>query len=205
MRTQHALIVIVLCAMLGGCALLPTGKKARGNRTFLIAPVLTITAQTAPSCGSIQVASGQAATGFRTAKMAYMRGPYELNYFAFSRWADAPSRMLADQTRRVLRNGGGFEGVLESPVAARTDFHLELADVKVVQIFDGESSMLDVAFEARFFNADRRALIAVQRFQASEPAGEDPQTGVEATNRAAAELLSQVAAFALKHCEAHAN
>ncbi len=57
----------------------------------------------------------------------------------------------------------------------------------------------------RFFDEDRRTLIAAERFSASESSGEDPQAGVQAANRAAAQLLPQVAAFALKHCVTYAN
>ena len=65
----------------------------------------------------------------------------------------------------------GFAGVLASPVTARTDWQLEIGDVKVVQRFDGETSALLMAFEGRLFNGDRRTLIATRRFETIEPAG----------------------------------
>ena len=137
--------------------------------------------------------------------MAYMRGPLEISYFAFARWSDSPARMLAEQTRRALRATGSFEGVLESPTVVRTDYHLELADTKLVQVFTGDNSKLIMAFEARLYADGRRTLLASQRFETVEPAGVNASGGVEAASRAAATLLPRVTDFALENCSGDAD
>ncbi len=197
-------VAVVAVFFVQGCALLPTGKKRKTHRTYLIAPDTTVAAASGDlSCGQIQVASGAAATGFRNARMAYMRSAYELNYFAYARWGDAPSRMLGDQLRRFLRDGGAFDGVLAAPVAARTDYQLELADVKLVQMFSDEVSVLDLSYEIRLFDSDRRTLLATRRFATEEPSGGDAQSGVQAANNAAARLLSDTVAFVHEQCAQH--
>lgn len=196
------LVAALAISVLHGCALLPTGKKRETNRTYLIAPSTTLTARADDlACGHIQVASGSAATGFRNSRMAYMRSEFELNYFAYSRWSDAPARMLGDQLRRFLRDSGAFDGVLAAPVATHTDYQLEMADVKIVQMFTGDQSVLDMAYEIRLFDSDRRTLLATQRFTTQEPSGTDAQGGVQAANSAAARLLRDTVEFVHLHCE----
>ena len=202
MRVVKIILLAALAAfVLQGCALLPTGKKRKTHRTYLIAPATTVAARADDlACGQIQVASGSAAAGFRNARMAYMRDAYELNYFAYARWSDAPSRMLGDQLRRFLRDGGAFEGVLAAPVATHTDYQLELADVKIVQMFSDEESVLDMAYEIRLFDSDRRTLLAARRFTTQEPSGGNAQDGVQAANSAAARLLRDTVEFVHEQC-----
>ena len=41
------------------------------------------------------VSPPQAEPGFETQRMAYVRRPYQLEYYAVNQWADTPARMLA--------------------------------------------------------------------------------------------------------------
>ncbi|MFK7885825.1 MAG: ABC-type transport auxiliary lipoprotein family protein [Gammaproteobacteria bacterium] len=195
-------VVMVGVLSLAGCALLPTGSKKKAEKTYLIAPVLDIGATGERGrCGVIQVGVGPAVAGQRGANMTYTLDSYELSYFAFARWGDAPSRMLQDQMRVALGASGAFSGVLSAPVSAQTDYQLELADVSVVQRFaDEASSALAMAFEVRLYDGDRRHLLAAQGLETRVAAGGDAPSGVAAANAAASDLLAQATEFVLARC-----
>ena len=202
MRTRSLLVAALLTTLVSSCALLPTGSKKRADNVYLIAPALApAPAQNSGRCGVIQVAAGSVATGQRGTNMVYTLSDYEVSYFAYARWGDAPARMLATQMRAALRASDAFSGVLASPVAAHTDYQLELADVSVIQRFDSEeASRLEMNFEERLFDGDRRHLIAAQPLRASVDAGGDAQRGVAAANDAAGKLLQEAREFVLARC-----
>lgn len=201
-RAATMIAGLLLTVSLAGCALLPTGSKKSVDNVYLIAPELASAPDQRPGrCGLIQVATGSVASGQRGTNMAYTLTEYEVNYFAYARWGDAPARMLAEQMRMALRDSDAFAGVLASPVVAQTDYQLELADVSVIQRFDSEeTSRLEMSFDLRLFDGDRRHLLATQQLSTAVDAGGDAQNGVEAANRAAGQLLLRARDFVLERC-----
>lgn len=197
----YGALAIVVAIVLSGCALLPTGSKQRREHVYLIAPERSLDARvTDASCGVIQVAAGDAEIGHRGASMVYTQSDFEIEYFAYARWGDAPKRMLRDQMRRFLRDSGAFSGVLASPVVAQTDYQLDITDVAVRQHFEGESSTLHLSFEARIFDKERRYVLGSRRFETQGQAEPDPESGVIAANAAARALLIDTVDFVLDIC-----
>ncbi|MEM6639599.1 MAG: ABC-type transport auxiliary lipoprotein family protein [Pseudomonadota bacterium] len=201
MTRSGALLVSGLVSVLAGCALLPSGSAARREHVYVIAPEQTMDVRMAQSrCGTVQVAAGSAVVGHRGAAMMYSLDDIELKYFAYSRWGAPPTRMLRDQLRRFLRDSGAFDGVLDSPTVARTRYQLELTDTEVIQRFEGEASRVDMAFELRIFDGDRRRLLGSRRFVTDVSAGGDPASGAVAANAAARQLLGGAVDYVLELC-----
>lgn len=202
MNVRRLTMIVLLVVSLSGCSFLPSTKDKKRQQIYLLAPAQSAQARgDRADCGTIQVGAGNAAAGFRGPRMVYMRDAFEVNYFAYARWADPPAFMLRDQARQFLKDAGGFRGVLTAPVSVRTDWYLELGDVKLVQRFDGDRSTLLMAFEGRLFDGDRRTLVGSHRFELVEPAGSDARSGVEAANRVAQSLLPQLVDFVFEHCD----
>lgn len=200
----RGLVVTGLTVLLCSCALLPTGSKKRAGKTYLIAPsVAAAQAGDAGRCGVIQVGIGPVSSGQRGTHMNYTLEPHTMDYYAFARWAAPPARMLQQQLRDALNASGAFTGVLSSPASAESNYQLELADVSVLQRFDDEtSSVLEMMFEVRLYDGDRRHLLGAQTLAATTNAGTDAASGVEAANRAAADLLADALDFTLTRCGA---
>lgn len=196
--TSVAMLMLGLC----GCALMPGGGNKTPDRSFLLAPAAAPAPADGVRCGTLQIAGGSGASGFRSRRMAYMRSDYQIEYFAYARWADAPARLLSEQARRYLDASGAFEAVLAAPTAAPTDRSLELSDVVLVQRFSGETSTVELALDARLYGADRAQVLRAERFEFRERAGADPVSGVAAANRAAEQLLPKLLAFATTGCAA---
>ena len=198
---MSARIVLALlgAAALTGCTLIPGGGDETPRSVYLLAPPAG-GAVSGLRCGSIQVSPGTGASGFRTARMAYMRTPFQLEYFAYSAWADNPARMLGEAVRADLYASGAFDAVVSTPAATATDLRLDLADTRVLQRFDGELSTLELVTEARLYAVARPTELLSQRFTFSERAEPNPAGGVRAANAAAERLLAAVRGFATSAC-----
>ncbi len=145
------IILVALCAAMSSCALLPsfgTTKKAR-EQVYTINPELAVTPTTREAqCGSVALGDALAAPGFRTSRMSYSTSRYEIDYFAYARWADSFARLL----RKPLHSGfvaqGSFSEVLAAPALAPTDYRVEFNDVSIIQRFpsrDSDQSNVELA------------------------------------------------------------
>ena len=190
----------LLAVLLVGCTLFPSGDDDRQRSVYLLAPTPG-GAVTGLECGSIQVAPGHGASGFRTARMAYLRAPFQLEYFAYSVWADNPARMLSEAVRADLYASGAFDAVVSTPAATATDLRLDLGDMRVLQRFNGETSSLELEAEARLYAVARPTELLSRRFAFSESAEPNPAGGVRAANAAAQRLLVAVREFVTSVCE----
>ncbi|MCE3242846.1 MAG: putative ABC-type transport system, auxiliary component [Deltaproteobacteria bacterium] len=56
--------------------------------------------------------------------MAYLLRPYEINYYAFSQWADAPARLLHRLLVENLDKSGVWSTVLQTPSAIPAQYRL---------------------------------------------------------------------------------
>ena len=158
MRGVRAALLVAVTVLFGaGCALLPNGRDEADTRVFVLAPGLQPALAAAPgACGILELTTGRAAGGHRTGRMAYMRNPYQLEYFAYAVWADTPVRLIGQQLLQYLEDSQAFEAVIPSPVSVATALRLELAGGSVLQRFDDSGSTLEIALEARLFGGDRR-------------------------------------------------
>jgi cholesterol transport system auxiliary component len=80
--------------MLAGCsALRPT--EAESVRTYLLEAQFDRTEQVKSIPLVLTVSPPRAAPGYNTDRMAYIRQPHLLEYFAKNRWAESPAKMLS--------------------------------------------------------------------------------------------------------------
>jgi cholesterol transport system auxiliary component len=139
----------------------------------------------------------RARAGFDTAQMAFVRVPYELEYFAKSRWADTPSRMLAPLLVQALEQAGGFRAVVQAPSAVPADLRLDTELVRLQQNFATRPPQIELALRAQLVDVRSRRVLATAEFEEIEPATrEDAYGGVIAANRALQRLLARLADFA---------
>jgi len=90
----------------------------------------------------------RALAGFDTPRMAYMEKPHELNYFAASRWADTPARMLGPLIAHALEQTGGFRAVVQSSGTLPADLRLDIELVRLQQDFKTRPSQVQLTLRA---------------------------------------------------------
>ena len=143
--------------------------------------------------GVLVVAVPQAAPGFEQPRIAYLRQPSEVSYYASHFWVDAPSRMLAPLLIRSLEQSGTWRVVVPMPSALRADHQLDVSGVVVQQEFVQRPSHSRVRLRAQLTDVKTQRVVGARSFDRLEPApSEDAYGGVLAANRAVSAVLAEV-------------
>lgn len=143
--------------------------------------------------GVLVVAVPQAAAGFEQPRMAYLRRPSEVSYYATHVWSDTPSRMLMPLVVRSLETTGLWRVVVPMPTGARGDYQLDLSGLVVQQEFLQRPSGSRVQLRAQLLDVKAQRVMGARNFEALEPAPtEDAYGGVLAANRAVATVLAMM-------------
>lgn len=138
----------------------------------------------------------QAAAGFDSSRIIYVREPYKLEYFAHSEWVDTPARMILPLIVAAAQESGTFRAAMPTPSAALGDLRLDSEIIRLQQDFGRRPSAVRFTLRAYLVDNLTRRVLARREFDASVPAAsEDPYGGVVAANSAVRAVLEQLAAF----------
>lgn len=136
----------------------------------------------------------RAGAGYDSPRMAYASEPHALAYFARHQWVDTPARMLQPLLARAAEGTGRFEAVVQAPTSVAASLRLDTEIVQLVQDFSVRPSVVRVVLRVQLVELDARRVVATREVKASSPtASDDPLAGVDAANRALAEVLDGVA------------
>lgn len=211
-RGVSAVVAITLISlMLAACAPLGPRPSATENIFVLNAPFRQEMAQAdgpehnpgEDSRPTIMVTPPRAVPGFDTPRIAYMPRANELSYYANSRWADTPSRMIEPLLIRALEATGEFHAVvpLSSPVLG--GLRLDTDILRLQQEFLSRPSRLRLTLRAQVFDLRQRSVLATRTFEAEEETPSDnAYGGATAADRALEKVLREVAAFAAEQASA---
>jgi len=144
----------------------------------------------------LAVSMPRARPGFDTPKMAYLRQPHKLDYFAINRWADTPSRMLGPLLAQALEQTGSFRAVVQKQDMVPVDIRLDTELIRLQQDFGTQPSRVQLTLRAQLIDVVGKRVIAVKLFdEAEDTASDDAYGGVIAANRLVQRLLGQLADF----------
>ena len=194
-RWRIPIAAFALAAMLAGCAGLKPPET--GDLSIYVLDARPAINPRLPQ-RNVVLATGapRAWPGFDTPRIAYVRQPHELDYFATGRWADAPARMLGPLIAHALEQGGGFHAVVYNPSVAASDVRLDTELVRLQHEFLGGPSRVRITLRAQLIDTSDRRVIAVSEFEEIEPAAADNvYSGVAAANRALERVLTRLAEF----------
>ncbi len=118
----------------------------------------------------------------------------QLNSYAYSRWNDAPVKLLENIIQQKLENSGLFKAVISSSSFSRADLLLEsrLLDFRQKGINQGESTSI---VRARFYlvNTANRSIIDSKEFTATVPLKTVNAKGaVDALNQASNQIADKL-------------
>jgi cholesterol transport system auxiliary component len=197
-RTALALLGTLGVAGLAGCnaSLLPKPPAAPALYTLDDGAAAAARPPAPAGAPGLLVAVPRAAAGLDTRLMAYQRTPQRTEHYTASEWLDTPPRLLAPLLLRALEATGAFGVVLLAPAGAATRWRLETELLRLQQNFGSVPSQLRLTLRAVLVDADTRAVLAAQTFDARMPApSEDAAGGAAAAQRAALQVAQDLAAF----------
>jgi cholesterol transport system auxiliary component len=170
---------------------LETARDTAPTVAPTMAPAAALT--TAPT---LIVNPPQAAAGFDSPHIMYVREAHKLEYFAHSEWVDTPARMLAPLLVAAIDNTAAFRAVVLAPSAAAGDLRLDTEIIRLQQEFGSPPSRVRFTLRAYLVDDKTRRVLAWREFEAAVPsASDDPYGGVVAANRAVQTVLEELAAF----------
>ncbi len=146
----------------------------------------------------------QAEPGFETQRMVYVKRPHELEYYAVNQWADTPVRMFTSLMVQALnQQNDAWRAVIPLPSSVLGDYRLDTQGFLLQQEFLQQPSRVRVMVRTQLVELKGSTVLSTRAFEVVEnAASENPYGGVQAANRAIAELLDQIGSW-LRQCVRH--
>jgi cholesterol transport system auxiliary component len=120
-----------------------------------------------------------------------------------NQWADTPVRMFAQLMVQVLNQHDGWRAVIPLPSSIRGDYRLDTHGFLLQQEFLQQPSRVRVMVRTQLIDLRESTIISARAFEVVEnAASENPYGGVQAANRAVAELLDRIGSW-LRQCVQH--
>jgi len=203
-------IAAVVCALaIAGCAGLRT-TETESIRTYLLEVEAQFDrAEQAKSMSiplTLVVSPPRASPGYDTARMAFVRKPMLLEYFAKNRWVEAPAKMLGPLLVSALEQRTKFRAVVPAGGMVKGDMRLDTELILLQQEFTTLPSRIHLRLRAQLIEQANHRVVATRVFDIFEDApSDDPYGGVAAANQALARLLAQLADFSATSGPSHDN
>jgi cholesterol transport system auxiliary component len=182
---------------LGACTAIQPPRVETPNQHVLAAAPLPKAARPLRDI-VVEVAAPRAWPGFDTREIVYVREPYELDFFAASRWADTPARMLGPLLARALEDTGSFRAVVALPSMVPADVRVDTEIQRLQQSFAVKPSRVELTLRVQLTDLRGRRVLATRVFDEVEAsASEDATGGVAAANVALQRALAAIADFCI--------
>jgi cholesterol transport system auxiliary component len=181
--------------LLGGCSLQPV------NPVNMTTYALDVEVQFEPAAAgtgvkTLLVNTPSAQPGFNTPRMVYLKRPQEIEYFSRNQWVDSPARMLTPLLIQALERSGKYRAVVHARSAAMADIRLDTEIIRLQHEFLTLPSKIRLTVRAQLIDLNGKRVLATREFDVTEVAtGDDPYSGVTATNRAVKVMLLQLVDF----------
>ena len=187
--------VIAVC-LLPGCTLLPEPQTVAVNKYVLEYRPESAVNGDHSQLPVVVVTVPRAHGGYNTSRIAYRKQPFGVQYYAKSRWADTPARMLAPLIAEAVSDTGELQGLYASPGALSARYRLDTELIHFHQDFTVQPSEVRITLRAQLVGLDNNRVIASRLIDLREAAdSEDAYGGVQAANRASTRLLGELARF----------
>lgn len=192
---NRTLRMLTLAMLVGGCTGLQPPRVESSNTYVLEAQPIAKTVRAKRDL-VLEVGAPRARPGFETPQMVYVRQPYELEYFAANRWADAPSHMLGPLLAQGLEQTESFRAVVQTPSAVPADLRVDTELIRLQQNFATRPSRIELTLRAELIDVRGKRVLSTKLFDETEDAPtDDAYGGVTAANVALRRILEQLADF----------
>lgn len=196
-------IISAAWVALAGCSALQPVQQEPVSSFALEARFERGAALLSPDAPNLLVSPARAWPGFDSPRMAYVRTPHELEYFARNQWIDSPARMLTPLLIQAVEASGAFGAVVTPRSGVLARLRLESEIVRLQQEFMGMPSRVRFTLRVQLIDVAAKRVLATREFDVTENASsEDPYGGVVASNRAVSRVLDEVKAFCAAQAKA---
>lgn len=191
---KHACTVLVLA--LGGCAVFNRTPEQPPQIYVLRAAPSDMQAKPAETHLSVLVSAPKAWPGYDRARIAYVRHPLQVDYYAESEWADQPARMLEPLLMTALQKSNLFNAVVSATSGAIAELRIDTEIVHIHHEFLIAPSQGRVVIRAQLIDLTRNRVLDTRVFSATQSAPtEDAKGGVTAINNALEVILEAIVDF----------
>ena len=195
MNLSITTLLIAVLALTTACSVLPPPAATMDPTRYTLE--LTVTATDtqarARSDKTLLLPLPRIRGELASTRMAYQRESLQLNYFAQSRWADEPNKMLHALLVEMLTGSGPYAhlALAGAPVAVHHRLDIEILDFH--QDFSVSPSRFVVKLRVQLVDLQSRRILLERLIEAREPApSESPQGGAAAANAAVNSLLQRI-------------
>lgn len=194
---NRRLILAFLCCVFTSCSF----NKIPPGDIYTISPVVEKSSSSSITQKKnqpiIKLAPIHASRAFTGTDIVYSTTRYEQNSYAYSRWSDAPVKLLPLLFQTALEATGGFGAIINSPSAATADFLLEstLYDFSH-HVHDDNTSdgVIDIRFN--LIDAATKMVTATREFHSRVPASfPNARDAAAALNMAADTVAHELAVW----------
>lgn len=198
---RNIVLVIAIPFLLLACSVFSPVKTEQSTSYVLNTLPRPITKKPAHRV-TLMVAQPVTSQIYNTTQMVYTAQPYQVAYFAKSRWADTPTQMLQSLLVQALQDTHYFYVVGLSPGLGQYDYTLNMQLLQFEQRFFGHSSKVFMTLRVQIIKVANNQVVATKQFSVEETAPESsPYGGVVAANQATAKTLAQVTRFCLQEMD----
>lgn len=171
-------------------SVLPDAPPAAAR--YLIAPAEIAAAPAPDVAWSLAIEDPQSTRVFDTTKMALVRSPGRVEYYAAGEWADRAPRLVQAAIVRSFENSGRILSVGDRPSLPFSDFVLK-TDIRTMHAaYEGGSPIATVEIFARL-TSPRGKVYAARLFREEAAAVRDSESQVAAAfNEAMAVMLKEI-------------
>jgi len=195
-RINYFLSILMLLNMVS-CGILPANATA--PKSYLLDIPFESLSTSNPQGKVLLVSMPQAAAGYDTVGLMYIRTPYVLEYYTESKWIDTPAQMLLPLLVHSLEATGYFNAVLSANAAAVSgELRLDTEIIRLYQDFQIEPSQVHLVLRAQLLNMVTRQVIATHVFEVKEfSPSQNAEGNVVATNQAITNVLKIITKFVM--------
>ena len=131
--------------------------------------------------------------GYDSRQMTYTERPYERTYYAYSRWADTPPRMIEPLVVQAMETSGYFGAVVDVASSVVAEVRLELDLLVLDHEFHTQPSEGRIVIRAQLHDLENNRIVGTAIFQSRIVAPtENPYGGALALNLALESVIEQI-------------
>lgn len=203
-RLLGGLAATPFAGLLAGCGSLVPGQGPPPD-LYRLAPAHDLPADLPKVSWQLLVDVPSAPAGLDTTRIALMRRPIQVQYYAKSNWIDRVPLMVQTLLVETFQGSGKILSVASNSADLRPDFVLgtQIRDFQT-EYFSGANPKAHVGIVARLVTLRQRAIIGSKRFDGDAPAAADDMGAIVAAfNTALGQVLDGIAAWTLREGEAN--
>lgn len=151
---------------------------------------------------TLLVTAPEAAAGYQTEQMLYIKKPFELEAFAKNAWVNPPADMLYPLILQSLQRANLFKAVTSNAYTLGVDYRVDTQLLSLEQNFLKKPSVLELSVKMVLTHVSDNKVLASRIINLQIPCPSDtPYGGVIAANKATQLFTASLARFVVSHIQ----